>query len=163
VLKLFSVFHPLPSRPLYMNSSIMSLFQRSGMLEWTLQYIGFRGMHLTFFYWVWYQYTLYLTLRLVLSINNSQKSDMKISKFFEVEISKISVIIVGYTLNKNFYSYHNFYSRILFSWKVIIICFLKVGTDPRLHYEGSGLFLLGGAVGWRNFFPSSFLGVLSCH
>jgi hypothetical protein len=32
---------------------------------------------ISFFHWVWYHYTLYLTLRLVSSLNNPQNSEMK--------------------------------------------------------------------------------------
>jgi hypothetical protein len=41
----------------------------------------------------------YLTLRLVLSLYNSQKSEMIFFEKYEVDMFKIIIIIVGYTLN----------------------------------------------------------------
>ncbi len=55
------------------------------------------------------------------------------------------------------YIYFFKFKNVFIFWKVIIIRFLNVGPDPRLQYEGSGLFLLGG--GWGGgIFPLFFFG-----
>jgi hypothetical protein len=41
----------------------------------------------------------YLTLRLVLSLNNPQNNEVKICEKYEVDMLKIIIIIIGYTLN----------------------------------------------------------------
>ncbi len=41
----------------------------------------------------------YLTLRLVSSLNNHENNEMKICEKYEVNMLKIIIIIVGYTLN----------------------------------------------------------------
>jgi hypothetical protein len=41
----------------------------------------------------------YLTLRLVLSLNNPQNNEVKICEKYEVDMLKIIINIIGYTLN----------------------------------------------------------------
>ncbi len=49
------------------------------------------------------------TLRLVLSLNNPQNSEMKICEKYEVDMLKITIIIIGYILN-------NFTTHITILW-----------------------------------------------
>jgi hypothetical protein len=49
----------------------------------------------------------YLTLRLVLSLNIPQNSEMKFCEKYKVDILKIIIIIIDYILNNFTYSYHN--------------------------------------------------------
>ncbi len=41
----------------------------------------------------------YLTSRLISSLNNPQNNEMKICEKYEVDMLKIIIIIIGYTLN----------------------------------------------------------------
>jgi hypothetical protein len=67
----------------------------------------------------------YLTLRSVLSLNNPQNSEMKFCEKYEVDMLKIIIIIIGYTLNNNSLFTSQYYSR---WWKLLLLLKIKKWT-----------------------------------